>query len=141
MADTNSGSVHFTTEKLFRMANGEVIGCAGDIREYTRFIEWYESGEFIDSWEPHEEDTFEAICAYSNGCIHYFDNSTRAIEIKNDYIAIGIAADVAMGAMYMGADADIAVKAACELNVWCRLPIRIEKISKEESNNDFSTTS
>ena len=48
-------------------------------------------------------------------------------EIKN-YAAIGAGRDYALAALYLGNSVSMAVEAACELNVYCKRPVKIISI-------------
>lgn len=47
-----------------------------------------------------------------------------------DFFAVGCGADAALGAFYMGATATEAVEAACQVSIYCGLPVEQIEICK-----------
>lgn len=130
----DDGTIYSNIQKLFRFANNEVIGIAGDVRKCMAFLDWYDGGYSIEDWKVSDdkEDEFYALVAHSNGSVQLYDSSVNPINMNGDFFAIGSGAASAMALMKVGYSAEEAATMTCDLNVFCRPPIQIEKIHEIE---------
>lgn len=126
--------------KLFENDLGVYVGACGSMQEIALFKIFLSSHMPKSATEDdivhlmHEfhrwlDDHAERDLDSEHNQYHLiFDGVAFAIqgyyvrEIK-DYDAIGAGTDYALTALYLGKDAKEAVAAACELNIFCSLPI------------------
>ena len=127
-ADTSCLNSEGTNEhgirKVWRV-HGCLVGCSGAFCDIQRFIQWLKEGAYDDDTRKVMEG-FDAIVVQPSGRISTFDGYTT-IPIRplhQKYIAIGSGGAVALGAMFAGADAITAVKAAVRHNIQTKAPIR-----------------
>ena len=126
--------------------NGMIIGGCGLSEEISLFFHYMKTHSIADAvtekdvldfilefrdWKYtySRSNSFEAnyIIAYKGKA--FMIDGMFVMPIK-DYCAIGAGRDYASGALYMGASAEKAVKAACELCAMVAEPIVIKRISK-----------
>lgn len=82
------------------------------------FLAWICDG----AGEPDNVD-YQAMIVEQNGDIYYYRNSgLPSGPLKAEFMAIGSGAEAALGAMWMGADAEEAVGVASNIDVWTALP-------------------
>lgn len=118
-AETSEHSVR----KIFRI-HGALVGSAGTVSEIFKFRRWLKDGA-DPNYYPRIIDDFDAIVVQPSGKILIFDKQTdEGIIVKSLYIAIGNGTDIALGAMFAGADAVTAVRAAVKHNLWTKGPVR-----------------
>lgn len=95
-----SGGPIFRSTKLFKV-NGSILGIAGNTEQALRFVEWRRTPEtkpaFVDSC------SIEALELCADGTLKYWGAEMVGIPIEEDYYAIGSGAQLALGAMSMGA--------------------------------------
>jgi 20S proteasome alpha/beta subunit len=94
--------------KIVRREDGALCGGAGDAAVVQAFQRWFLDGEEGDP--PVEENT-KALILRRRKPIELFECS-GAIEWRPPYVAIGSGKEFALGAMFRGATAVQAVKAA-----------------------------
>lgn len=102
-----TGSHKSTCRKLHRI-NGMVVGFAGSLTEGQAFVNWL-GGQ--SSKPEFKDDEFEALVLTSKG-LFYWDSFLCPVKVEDKFTAIGSGAELAMGAMEMGADAETAIKVA-----------------------------
>jgi hypothetical protein len=72
-------------------------------------------------------------------CLYLCDEGVYAMEackdkvagifkLEGDFFAEGSGLESALAAMYMGADAELAVMVACDVNHNCELPVQVERL-------------
>lgn len=105
------GSTHVhPIKKIFRVRS-VIIGCAGYVTDIKAFVRWIENG--ADEAEFPRMDEFAALVISDDGKVRSFEQvSPDPIPVLGAYCAIGQGSDVALGAMWAGATAVQAVKAA-----------------------------
>jgi hypothetical protein len=115
--------------KIFRVG-GALIGCCGSVYVIERFKAWLKAGADPEA-KPSIRDGFEAVIVRASGKIFTFDSyGEHAIEALTTYVAIGNGAEIALGAMFAGADARKAVQAAVKHNALTKGPVRCYKLNK-----------
>ena len=98
--------------KIVRREDGALCGGAGHASVVQAFQRWFLDGEEGDP--PVEEET-KALVISPRGKVEMFE-CDGTIEWRAPYVAIGSGKEFALGAMFMGADAVQAVKAAMKFD-------------------------
>jgi hypothetical protein len=126
-ADSLATAGHVKTgrvQKVWRFADGRLVGGAGSAGDMRSFVAWVLGG-CEGRWECQDkENGFSALVVAANGAITIYDAEGRDYAIEAEFYARGAGAELAMGAMAMGARADQAVEIACHYSVWCEGPIQ-----------------
>lgn len=114
---------HGTIAKVFRAADGAVLGACGEAFDYDGFLRWYEAGMEGDL---EVGDEFEALILKHDGSVicvnekgHSFGHSVPA--------AIGSGCRFAYGAMDAGATAEEAVEIAIGRDGFSGAPVTVLK--------------
>lgn len=108
-------------QKLF-MCDDAIIGICGEVFSAQAFVDLYKKSvrnkklSVTDNWAAMMEDEFEAIVVKENVVLIYNYLLTPIDITTKSFFAMGSGSDVAYGALYMGATAIEAVKAASERN-------------------------
>ena len=105
-------------KKIF-VVNGDVLGLAGALVDFPRFITWYKEERVnMSNVTPpqHHIESIEAL-VYSKGKLYHFDEDCIAIPMGS-IAGIGSGGGYAVAAMLAGADAGEAVKIACKLDMY-----------------------
>ncbi len=98
--------------KIFRV-HGSLIGAAGTVADIQLFLKWIRNGADEDEFPRLHGKDLQALVVDKCGVIRAFEHSSPTpMRVKAEYCAIGGGAEFALGAMYAGADAVTAVKAA-----------------------------
>jgi ATP-dependent protease HslVU (ClpYQ) peptidase subunit len=86
-------------------------------------VQWLLDGQ-VEEDRPALDDgiEFSAIRLVSDGILLYAQD-TRGPTHTQDAFAVGSGSDFALAAMYLGATAEEAVELACELDIYCSLPV------------------
>jgi len=114
MAGDGQASSHGTITdrsktKVSRLANGDIVGCAGTAEHRALFIQWLEGGD-----RPRIKEPFEALILSSNGSLRYCCEKLLEGNETEAPTAIGSGMDFAIGAMDAGACPEKAVRIASE---------------------------
>lgn len=116
----SSGDTKSKTTKLFLLPK-LIVGCCGHLGFGLIFVDWLRAGAREakrPSWKGTIADvSFSAIVLSRNGCV-VWDEYLRPMPLEDEFTAIGSGADVALGAMHMGATAYQAVEAAIRFNAF-----------------------
>lgn len=107
----------FNTQKIFRKKVGKktyVLAGAGEYEQLRRFIHNFKGvkSQFND---PVKLKSNEMLIW--DGVKLWYVYDEFPVEVTLDYYAIGSGANIAMGAMFMGATAEEAVEAAIALDI------------------------
>ena len=109
-------------QKIYRLKGG-LVGMAGDVEVISQFIEWLKDGADEDEFPL---GNYESIVVNPSGRVTLFEGGSYCpVPLRAQYAAIGAGIDYALGAMFAGADARLAVKAAIAYNAKCRGPISV----------------
>lgn len=119
-ADTamcQGGVMMGSVEKIARRADGDLCGSAGDASYNAAFTAWFLGGEEGSPPEAKEEDrTFDrGVIFRRSGDIEIYEPRGR-FAASAPYFAFGSGKEPALGAMFAGADAAVAVEAAIEFD-------------------------
>jgi ATP-dependent HslUV protease subunit HslV len=110
---TAGGSMVGHVTKIGRNAKGDLAGAAGDASYNFAFIAWFVVGEQGSAPEAKEDDkAFDrGVIFRRDGRIEVFEPRGR-FECSAPYYALGSGRPEALGALFMGATAEQAVRAA-----------------------------
>ena len=104
------GTNAHSMRKIWRV-HGCLIGCSGAVCDINSFIQWVKSG--ADEDEFPKMKSLSALVVKPGGKILCYEESGKLpIEVKGTYCAIGSGTSVALGALFQGATAAQAVRAA-----------------------------
>jgi ATP-dependent protease HslVU (ClpYQ) peptidase subunit len=106
-------SVIGQTVKIVRRKDGVLCGGAGDLAWVQGFQRWFLEGEEGDP--PPLDDASKGLIIRPKKPIEMFEEF-GAIEWTSPFVAIGSGKEFALGAMYVGATAEQAVRAAMVLD-------------------------
>lgn len=129
VADTcaNRGGVIFSgITKIVRLSDGRLAGAAGGAGYNGAFLRWCEAGCVGDVPEAKAEDN-----NFDTGLIFCPDGELILYEPgghfsqRPPYYAIGSGKEIAAGALWAGASAEMAVMAAAEHDPYTRAPLTI----------------
>lgn len=104
--------------KIFRLSNGSIIGLSSPKPGLSEaFRDWIENGSDHNNIPKFDDFNITAIEVTQKGEIYYYDNSVYPSGPLNaEYFAVGSGDHYAFGALYLGASAVEAVKAAGEFD-------------------------
>lgn len=117
-AMTMGGTTIGEVIKIARRFNGDMAGAAGDAAYNRAFLDWFEGGEEGPAPEAKSDsDCYDrAVIFRAKGKkIEVFEPRGR-FTIVADYYAFGSGKSEALGAMWQGAGAEEAVRAAIDLD-------------------------
>jgi hypothetical protein len=115
------GSRKFKCVKMYRKADA-VIALAGETFAGLVFLDWYGTNAEPPERLIHGDADFTALVLTKKGLFEY-DRWCRGEQIRLPFYAIGSGAKAALGALHMGASAVQAVRVACKIDPYTRLPI------------------
>ena len=110
--------LHGTRTKIFRAAGGEIAAGAGPSENCAAFRQWVEDGRHPGA-KPELDEKFCAILVEADGRVTQYDQHLIPFFLEAPYFAEGDGYAVALGAMFMGASAEEAVRAACAHVLGC----------------------
>lgn len=112
---TSGGVLSGEICKIVRRVDGDMAGGAGDAAFLVAFQEWFMSGESGPLPELKEGDNWidRGAIFRRDGRIDVFEPRGK-FQVMARYYAMGSGKEAALGAMYAGADAVTAVRAAIE---------------------------
>lgn len=114
--DTNSRQGY--SKKIIKAKDGALAGASGDAEYCCDFLEWAKTDRATPPPKDKTKGYNSAILILPNGEIHSYYGQKHDI-MMDKWIAIGAGQFVAQGALYMGATAREAVKAAIKYNTLC----------------------
>ncbi len=123
---TSEGGFKRTASKL-RVTEHGVLAWNGRIDHGIDLMDWFESGAKPEEFPEHllgDACEAELIVVRAGGAVTYSGVPTPT-PVLDGYMAWGSGRDFAMGAMYAGADAIGAVKAAIHWSAECGLGIDV----------------
>lgn len=121
----NIGEVHHVgMDKIARGLDNELIGVVGTISSCQKFIDWYLMSDTDEEYvEPPDVEDMDALVVIDHDKVYgYFDNCVP-IRLHGEYFAVGSGAEVALGALAVGATARQAVEAAVKHVSNCGEPV------------------
>lgn len=123
--------------KIVRASDGLLAGAAGTAGYNGSFLAWAVDGRLRAEPPPvakEDNDNYDTgLIFHPDGLVELFEPSGR-FEARPAYFAIGSGRDAALGAMFSGADAVTAVKAAIAHDAWTSGGITVLRHEGEEGN-------
>lgn len=125
-ADTGaifSGVVSAGHRKIVRGPDGTLAGASGQMVPASQWLDWIAGGErgaepAPDRLNDGEESTFTALLVRPDGRVWMVEGGGR-VEVTAPYHSLGAGMEAALGAMFSGASAEIAAKAAVYHTTGC----------------------
>lgn len=125
-----NGSLARTTTKIFcgRIHGfGALLGMSGDSGYGMMLVNWAQQGMKIEQFPTAPAGQAATLLVILRGLpggtspyeVETYDTGPYGLQIHDRTIAIGSGRDFALGAMEMGATAELAVRAACKFDVYC----------------------
>jgi ATP-dependent protease HslVU (ClpYQ) peptidase subunit len=123
-------------KKITKLSDGALFALAGEDQLEKPIIEWLEEAE--GGVAPPQGKDFSAILVDTQGNLSVFTGSGDRFVPWDDieYAAFGSGADVAYGALEMGATADQAVAASIKRDVNSGGSIQVETLGLPEQDED-----
>lgn len=125
-----------TCKKITKLSDGALFALAGEDHLEQNLIEWLEEAD--GGTAPPQGKDFTAILVDTSGNLSVFTGSGDRFVPWNDiaYAAFGSGADVAYGALEMGATADQAVAAGINRDVNSGGRIQVEALGLPTQDED-----
>lgn len=122
MMEMNGGK--FPITKIRRLADGALIGEAGDMPRSRQLAEWVDGGCVAGELTAPVGDLYARVLHIrADGKAVLYANNDQPIIVEQPFMAIGSGQDYANTAMYLGHDARQAVAIASELCSSCGMGI------------------
>jgi hypothetical protein len=115
-SQTTYGNVSYNDSRKVLKSNGHLYGSSGVASECASFMKWAKTQ---NGPIPYMRKGNGLAITPAGKIMLVGQGSNEFREIYSDYYCIGNGEDVALGALYMGATAIEAVKAAIEHNIYC----------------------
>jgi len=109
--------------KVYRRPDGALIGGRGDTSLLVKFFDWFMAGEqgyrprLKSAYADGDDAETQLIIVRPNGSVELHDSLGYTPIQKGKFFAIGSGAEVAYGALEMGATAVQAVRAAAKHDI------------------------
>lgn len=107
---SDSGIPNFKTTKIHRI-NGSLIGFCGNAEQALQFIEWRRTPGAKPTFS---EACFEALELTAGGDLIWWGAEMVAVNVEDDFFAIGSGAPYAMGALAAGVKLKKAIQIAAQ---------------------------
>lgn len=132
-SQTTVGKFALTNDslKISKLKNGGYFAGSGTVCEIKMLFDWYNNGKRHGS-ESKQLNCIALVIEKEKIFILYGD--LYKFEVKESYVAIGSGRDFAYGALYMGATAKEAVKAACRFDCYSGGKIKEVKIKVKQND-------
>jgi len=133
---TNAGLKRSVTK--IKKIGDSLYGVSGSFDRAAALFNWVEEGKDPEQWPEfqRDDDACHLMEIAPGGIIYKYEREPYPIHFEENKYAQGAGRDYAMGAMYMGANAVDAVKAACEFDATCGMGIDI--LALDEANYLFT---
>jgi ATP-dependent HslUV protease subunit HslV len=125
----------YYTAKVVRGPDGALAGVTGSAPVAAAFLAWVAGGRQGDAPKLREDGqgVDHAIVIEPDGRITKFEGTQPPFRIDVEYIAIGSGGVEARGAMFAGADAETAVRAAIAHDAFCGGEVDVVMLIKKET--------
>ena len=112
--------------KVVRVPNGDLAAAVGDAGYNGAFLRWAETGCQGDPPTARKvDDGWDTGIVFKLGGPVICHEPSGWFEVRPAYYAIGSGKDIALGVMFAGGSAELAVQAAIEHDFYTRGPITI----------------
>jgi len=125
-SDMNDGQVKVPFDKTWREGQ-RLCGVVGPIADCVKLRDWVRGGAIPDRYPTIAPDAYLVI-VYPNGELTRFTATGIPIATFHKRIALGTGRDFAYGAMFMGASATDAVRAAIKYSASCSGEVKALKL-------------
>lgn len=115
--------------KIASSKTGFLGGASGDAAWVSEFLAWVE-GDQLDARPKPDKEAGSALLIHPDGRLEVIDSAGAFTPSDGDYWAIGCGRAEALGAMFAGADAETAVRAAIAHDPFCGGTVRVLKLGK-----------
>lgn len=107
--------------KIYQLDSGAVVGFVGDLDQGARVLAWMEAGAKDEDFPKpiDEESRTTVIIAQDGECQVCWGDFPLTHAVDEPFYAFGSGADLALGALAVGATAVQAVEIACQFNADC----------------------
>ena len=121
----HGGTYIHRIKKIWRVGGG-LVGGAGKIADLIKFVTWLKDGAIESEFRPGD---YHAITVEPSGKVRAWEGLySDPLDIEDEYCAVGAGRDHALGAMFAGADARTAVRAAIRFDNSCAAPVRVYRL-------------
>lgn len=117
---------------------GMLAGSAGRTSDMSTFFQWIADGR--PAMRPSLDDDFSGLLIEADGTVHRYGYKLISRPTETDYHAIGSGTGPALGAMFVGATAEEAVKAACAHALGCGGGIDVLRLAPPEPSSPAAAT-
>lgn len=116
----SAGDAAWASIRKIRRVKNWLVAAAGDLDNMTQFLKTFNPDNMDEPDKLCANAGLEALMISPEGVVHFREGSGVITKIKHEgFIAIGSGAISAMAAMYVGADAVLAVKTAIKYSKNC----------------------
>ena len=127
---TTWGDLGFITTKIRRLPDGTLIAISGIVTLAEEMVAYLTTpaGENRPKWPEKSEDHAQVIIVKPDGQVAwYIQDRPFPMSVQQKLMAWGSAREIAMGALFAGADARRAVEICIELSPGCGHGIQVER--------------
>lgn len=126
------GSILGGVKKIYKNEYGALFGAAGDPGRLFELLEWFNQEECETKPLPEDLDSTDFLMIAPYGSIFIHVGGPCALELDSTFAAIGSGADIARGALDVGATAEEAVQTAAEYDAYTGGYVHIEILGNED---------
>jgi ATP-dependent protease HslVU (ClpYQ) peptidase subunit len=116
-------------QKLHRLHDGRLAALMGSAIEAQTILKWIEGGE--TGKQPNVGGHDGAVVIADENGLALYESGFIERYGPSEYRAFGCGWRIAMGAMAVGATAEEAVRAACELDVYCGGEVTVLQLKRD----------
>lgn len=123
------GYVKFKRTKIEQLENGDIVSAVGGYEEASRLFTWYKNGAKPEEWPltipPVKDEGVTNLIVHNSSGVFVTESYPVFVKVEEEFFAWGSGRDIALGALFMGADAFTAVQAANTFNIYCGGDIKV----------------
>lgn len=115
-----TGGVKSHASKIRRLNNGDVVAWVG-MQSYGEILaQWYERGADPEEWPAFQRgEDWAFLIIGTKGKAYYYESEPLQMAVESEYWAWGSGMEIALGALFAGANARTAVQACCRHSATC----------------------
>lgn len=122
-SQATNGGRFIQTEKCWRIPGG-ALAVVGQAEQGLALRDWYINGADPAKWPEFQKgDDWTNLIVFDGGRLVEYERLPIAQTVFGPHAAFGSGADLARGAMAMGATAAQAVEVAIKYNIYCGGPV------------------
>jgi hypothetical protein len=127
--------IHFGVYKLRTLADGSIVGAAGDWGTILKFFKFLENNE-----EPLDEECDIQVLKLGYNGLELFDfKSGQFYPIRQKYFAVGTGNGLALGVMSVGGTPQQAVEVAAQWDEATGLPVEVHILKRRRNATTENT--